>query len=602
MQRWLLDAVLALALRRALAGCGGGACRAGRRRRRIGRRRATDGRGRRRRGDRRRHAVGGDGDGEPGRPLRHPRGRRRRRRAAGRSTNAPTRTASRASSCRRARLPGEEDAAPLGRDGDRHRRRRHRQRHHHGGAGFAVDTERRVVGVPVSVRTAMPDVWLRDVTLTRIRPDLVGRLRHEGSLGLRRARVTGFRAGGVVATCLPASGCDHEADSNQATTLHVLGSLIDGNRSAGKGGGISSEGSGAAVLVAHSAIVNNASDNDGGGIYLGGGWSTNIIQSSTISGNTTSGVGGGLLVRFAEMTNTYVHIFTSTIANNTAAGTGGGIEFEPAQVGRRRRVGVREHRGGELLAPSTLEWNINAAWSPPRPPGVFNCVNGSFIYVAPGYPRPTDMGGARSTFATRSWARSCRMGGEGNLPLHPLLRRQPGRRRRAGRQRARRAARRLDRRLRSGDARRVDVFDPLVDGDGDGTPCATSAPTSATIAGRRSCWPCARRVRPRTRRDDPRRVRSRRRHDVRRRERDERVRDLRAPDRGARPLRRDHRRAHATPTPGSSRSRSRTIRRARGPPSGPSRTATARRRPSPRWARSRRRCSRRRARSWCASP
>src|SRR4029077_11715635 len=106
-----------------------------------------------------------------------------------------------------------------------------------------------------------------------------------GSVNLRRVRVTGFDAGGVVATCLPASGCDHEADTEAATTLRVFSSLIDGNHSASKGAGIASEGSGTAVVIAHSAIVDNASDNDGGGVYLGGGWGTVIIQSSTISGN-----------------------------------------------------------------------------------------------------------------------------------------------------------------------------------------------------------------------------------------------------------------------------------------------------------------------------
>ena len=203
-------------------------------------------------------------------------------------------------------------------------------------AGFAVDGKDASSACLVSVAGANPDAWLRDVTLTQDPGlTLAGACITRGSLDLRRVRVTGFRAGGIVATCLPASGCDHETNIDQATTLRVLGSLVDGNHSAGKGAGISSEGSGATVLVAHSAIVNNASDDDGGGIYLGGGWNTNIIQSSTISGNTSSGAGGGLLVRFAEMTNTYVNIFNSTIANNTAASNGGGIEFEPAQAGRQ---------------------------------------------------------------------------------------------------------------------------------------------------------------------------------------------------------------------------------------------------------------------------
>jgi len=292
--------------------------------------------------------------------------------------------------------------------------------------GFAVVASDPSSSCLVSVASGKPDVWLRDVTLTQD-PSLTlsGACITEGALNLRRVRVTGFRAGGVVATCLPGSGCDHEADVNHATTLRVLGSLVDGNHSAGKGAGISSEGSGATVYVEHSAIVNNASDNDGGGIFLGGGWATNIIQGSTISGNTTSGAGGGVLVRFAPMTITYVHIFSSTIANNTAAGNGGGIQFEPADQEGTQDVWVfASIVAGNYSLSTELEWNINSEWyvtDRSRPAGTFNCLNGSFIYVAPGHPRPADMGGC--TFDARNpfLGPLTPMGGVGNLPLHPLL-------------------------------------------------------------------------------------------------------------------------------------------------------------------------------------
>jgi len=275
----------------------------------------------------------------------------------------------------------------------------------------------------ISVADGKPDVWLRDVTLTQD-PGLTlsGACVTKGGLGLRRVRVSGFRAGGLVATCLPASGCDPDTDPNHSTTLRVLNSLIDGNRNAAKGGGIASEGAGATVLVAHSAIVNNASDNDGGGIYLGGGWNTDFIRSSTISGNTTSGAGGGLLVRFAQSTTTYVHIFNSTITNNIAGGTGGGIEFEPppTEVGSAHDISVFSSVvAGNFSRSTTFEWNINATWN--RPTGVFNCVSGSFIYVAPGYPRPTDMGGCTFDVRNPFLGPLVPMGGEGNLPLHPLL-------------------------------------------------------------------------------------------------------------------------------------------------------------------------------------
>ena len=333
---------------------------------------------------------------------------------------------------------------------------------------FAVDARYPATSCLVFVADAKPEVRLHDVTLTQD-PSLTlsGVCVTKGTLSLRRTRVTGFQASGVVATCLPASGCDHEADSGEATTVNVLASVVDGNRSAGKGAGISSEGSGASVMVAHSAIVNNAADNDGGGIYLGGGWGTDIIASSTISGNTTSGVGGGLLVRFAEGSCTYVHILTSTIANNIAAGTGGGIEFQPAQGVVQDVTVFSSIVAGNFTTSTTLEWNINASWSAAG--GIFNCVQGSFIYVAPGHPRPTDMGSCTFDVRNPFLGPLMPMGGDGDLPLRPLLTGSPavdGAIGEAGRDDQRNSW--IDN-LDPGQPAAWTMFDTLVDGDGDGT-------------------------------------------------------------------------------------------------------------------------------------
>ena len=201
--------------------------------------------------------------------------------------------------------------------------------------GFAVDPRYPATSCLVFAADAKPQVWLRDVTLTQDPSlTLIRRLRHEGHAqpSPQPASPAFRRAASSRRACRRRAAITRRTPARRRPST-CSASLVDGNRSTGKGGGISSEGSGASMLVAHSAIVNNAADNDGGGIYLGGGWGTDIIASTTISGNTTSGVGGGLLVRFAEETNTYVHILTSTIANNIAAGTGGGIEFQPPQVG-----------------------------------------------------------------------------------------------------------------------------------------------------------------------------------------------------------------------------------------------------------------------------
>ena len=330
----------------------------------------------------------------------------------------------------------------------------------------------------VSVAAGKPDVSLRDVTLTQD-PGLTlsGACTTNGALNLRRVHVTGFRAGGVVATALPGSGCDHEADVNDSTTLRVLASLVDGNHSAGKGAGISSEGSGATVYVQHSAIVNNASDNDGGGIYLGGGWATNIIHASTISGNTTSGVGGGVLVRFAPMTITYVHIFSSTIANNTAAGTGGGIQFEPADQEGTQDVWVYASvvAGTSPCRPSSNGTSTRNGSSPtPRwpAPAPSTASTGPSSMLRPGIPRPRPTWGGvhLSTFATRSWARSRRWAAKATCPCIPCSPAAPPIDAGGGQHPARPAARSLDRQRRYGHARHLDaVRSRSVDGDGDGT-------------------------------------------------------------------------------------------------------------------------------------
>jgi alpha-tubulin suppressor-like RCC1 family protein len=339
--------------------------------------------------------------------------------------------------------------------------------------GFAVDPGDPATACLVAVGDPKANVAIADVELTQD-PSvaLSGLCFSRGDLALRRARVTGFRAGGLVATCLPTSGCDHEGDTQQAATLRVMNSLVDGNHNPGNGGGIASEGSGAAVFIAHSAIVNNDADGDGGGLYLGGGWGTDIVDSCTVSGNSASGVGGGVLVRFAEHTNTYVNVLTSTIAHNTAGSTGGGIEFDPAAAGMQD-VSVFSSIVAANFSRSTLEWNINAGWSTPTvpggPAGLFNCVDGSFMYVVPGNPLPNDMGGCTFDVRNPLLGPLTPLGGEGDLPLHPLLVGSPAVDAAPG--------------LATPDDQRdawiagIDavtppdwtVFDPLVDGDGDGT-------------------------------------------------------------------------------------------------------------------------------------
>ena len=317
-------------------------------------------------------------------------------------------------------------------------------------------------------------VELSDVTLTQAAFTLTGACVTRGSITIERGRVTGFRRGGASATCLPASGCDNNADANATATLLLRNSLVDGNSTDGDGGGITSAGFGALLVVYHSSIVGNTAAGAGGGLFFGGGWNTHVIRASTVSGNRAS-VGGGVMVKFA-CSNTYLNVFNSTIANNTADGTGGGIEFEPAdRACATQDVVVISSVVAGNHSLSSLESNINAGWWTADPMGnlgIFTCQGGSLIYIAPGYPRPTEPD-APCLLATRDphIGPLAPMGGLGDLPVHPLLAGSPA----------------ID---AAGDAMLDDerdqwiplidpplqppadewqVFDRLVDGDGDGT-------------------------------------------------------------------------------------------------------------------------------------
>ncbi|HVY38270.1 MAG TPA: hypothetical protein VHM31_10045 [Polyangia bacterium] len=267
------------------------------------------------------------------------------------------------------------------------------------------------------------DVGLENVTLSQDPSlSLTGVCATAGQVRLRRARVTGFREGGVVGSCLPATGCDHENHTEQATTIAVRNSLIDGNHSAREGGGIAVVGSGALLTLDHVAVVGNTSEVGGGGLFLGGGWATNRIASSTISGNSGA-TGGGLLVRFADCTATYLYIFNSTIADNTATGTGGGLQFDGNTGCYAQDVNVFASIIDDNVSTTTRERDINADWRG----GSFNCGRGSLVYVAPGLPVPADGSGTPCRFDVPDalLAPLATMGGAGDLPVHVPRRGSP---------------------------------------------------------------------------------------------------------------------------------------------------------------------------------
>src|SRR4029079_3622174 len=100
--------------------------------------------------------------------------------------------------------------------------------------------------------------------------------------------------------------------------------------------------------------------------------------------------------------------------------------------------------------------------------GVFNCVSGSFIYVAPGYPRPTDMGGCTFDVRNPFLGPLLPMGGEGDLPLHPLLMGNPAVERALAHITIDQQRNAWIDNIDPGTPADWTIFDPMVDGDGDG--------------------------------------------------------------------------------------------------------------------------------------
>src|SRR5262252_8962469 len=142
------------------------------------------------------------------------------------------------------------------------------------------------------------DAKLTGVTLSQATaaPPLTGACVTLGSLDLRRGRVTGFGRGGLLASCHPEAGCDHDG-RGQGATVRVFNSLVDENHNPDDGGGISCQGPGALLIVEHSSIVHNTSDNNGGGVADEAGWNNHRIANSTISGNSAQ-VGGGIFAHY----------------------------------------------------------------------------------------------------------------------------------------------------------------------------------------------------------------------------------------------------------------------------------------------------------------
>lgn len=287
--------------------------------------------------------------------------------------------------------------------------------------GFTTQPDDRGSSCLVHAKAAGATVKLQDVVLTQDPAlSLSGACVTSGWFEVRRARVTGFARGGIAAYCLPELGCDHGV--GDSTSLSVLNSLVDQNRSLAPGGGISSEGDGTTLYVGSSAIVDNVSESSGGGVYFGGGWNTQKIATSTISGNRAVS-GGGVYARFTACSATYLFITNSTIAYNTATSRGGGIDFDGQIDCHAQDVSVLASIVANNTALETDEDDIDADWNG----GMFECNLDSLLHVAPGHPTPQQVGSTpcRYDVSDALLGPLMPMGGASNLPLHPLLHDSP---------------------------------------------------------------------------------------------------------------------------------------------------------------------------------
>jgi CSLREA domain-containing protein len=107
------------------------------------------------------------------------------------------------------------------------------------------------------------------------------------------------------------------AIANQSTAI-IKNSLIKGNISSGRGGGIYNS-AGATLTLSSSTITANTSSTDGGGIANEG---TLSLTNATISGNTSKGGGGGF---FSSGSSTLNAVTVAANSAGSLSGNGGGL-------------------------------------------------------------------------------------------------------------------------------------------------------------------------------------------------------------------------------------------------------------------------------------
>jgi hypothetical protein len=268
-------------------------------------------------------------------------------------------------------------------------------------AGDALTCGVRMAAPGKTVR--LTHLWLEPLSTRPAPPALTGVCVTAGTVRIRHARVSGFTAGGL------------RADSPEETEakLEVFNALVDGNTSAGDGGGIAFTGAGAWITVHESAIVGNTSAGLGGGVFVAGGTNANYIINSTLSGNVARRGGA---VAAAIRDQTYVGLVGSTVAYNRALEVGGGLYISASPTGAGHALTTGAIIAANVADGDPAQANLNADWE-----AGFSCTFSLFHLAGLARQPPNFMDSCRYDIADAKLGPLMDMGGADHLPVHALL-------------------------------------------------------------------------------------------------------------------------------------------------------------------------------------
>ncbi len=163
-------------------------------------------------------------------------------------------------------------------------------------------------------------ISITDSTITNNRAEFFG---GGGIKSYGRLTIAGSTISNNTAINSEGGGAIYNRQSG--STLDISSSIISGNTTTGRGGGIFNDGEGLnanpSLLIRGSLIIQNSASGKGGGVFNG---SSLLFYNVTIIGNNSTVNGGGI----ANVGNSPVipTIITNVTIVNNRAGNGGGVE------------------------------------------------------------------------------------------------------------------------------------------------------------------------------------------------------------------------------------------------------------------------------------